>query len=253
MTVYNVSVDEVGALADAASSLDVAAYVQRFALDQKIELFKVDVGIYGGDVYYYANEAEVLSFAGQVYQPLPVTSDGWQRTGRGTLPRPTLTVSNVTGLFSFLNLLYGDLVGVEVMRTRVYAWALDGGLAADPTAILYPIDKFVIARKVHQDDETVQYELAARMDLEGREFPSRPMTQNYCMHIYRVWDPDASDFDYTNATCPYAGSVHRDTFGNVVEPALDVCAKTLPECAARFGTSVDLGYSGFPGVDRVRV
>lgn len=257
----------------------IAAHVQRSALSAKIELFEFDLTLYGGSKYYYTNEirkrvggvmqwnavdlqwngedlywtrSHILAFAGQEYQPLPIKSEGWQRTGRGTLPRPTLTVSNVTGVFSYLNLAYDDLIGVGVTRTRTFAWALDGENDEDPTAILQPIDEYVIARKTREDNEVCQYELAAKMDLEGRSFPSRPMLQNACMHTYRVWDAGEGDFDYTNATCPYAGAVYRNKLGTVVSAAQDQCAKTLPECVARFGVSTDLGFTGFPGIDRVR-
>lgn len=258
----------------------VSQHVQRSSLDAKIELFEFDLSIYGGTTYYYTNElrkrvtaqvlqwngvdlewngdtlvwsrSHVMSFGGQEYQPLPIKSEGWQRTGRGPLPRPTLTVSNITGLFSYLNLIYDDLVGIGVRRTRTFAWALDGEPDEDPNAILLPIDEFVVARKTHEDNEVCQYELAAKMDLEGRSFPSRPMLQNACLHIYRVWDADAGDFDYTNATCPYTGSVYRNKVGGVVVASQDSCAKTLTECLARFGVSTDLGFTGFPGIDRVR-
>ena len=233
----------------------VAAHVQRAALDAKIELFTVDLTIYGGSVYHYVNDVHgdgtSVAFDSITYAPLPISSDGWQRSGRGTMPRPTITLSNVTGLFSYLNLLYDDLIGVPVTRTRTFLWALDGQPGADPAAILYPIDSFVIARKTHQDNESVQYELAAKMDLEGRVFPSRPMLQNACLHTYRQWNGSA--FDYSQATCPYTGTVYRNRTGQVVPASQDKCAKTLPECLARFGVSTDLGFTGFPGIDRVRV
>lgn len=256
----------------------VAVHVQRSALSAKIELFEIDLTLYDGGIYYYTNEIRkfaggtggplqwnavnmewngailhwmrpyVLSFAGQEYQSLPIKSEGWQRTGRGTLPRPTLTVSNVTGVFSYLNLAYDDLIGVGVKRTRTFEWALDGSDDEDPSAILYPIDEYIIARKTREDNEICQYELAAKMDLEGRTFPSRQMLQNVCQHTYRRWN--GSSFD--QGTCPYIGSVYRNKVGAVVGASQDQCAKTLPECLARFGVSVDLGFTGFPGIDRVQ-
>lgn len=257
----------------------IAQHVQRSALDAKVELFEFDFSLYGGSIYYYTNElpqvgggvlqwngsalqwngedliwtlSNVILFGGQEYQSLPLKSEGWQRSGRGTLPRPTLTVSNVTGLFSALNLLYDDCLGVGVRRIRTFAWALDGEPDEDPDAILLPVDEFVVARKTHEDNETCVYELAAKMDLEGRVFPARPMLQNFCLHLYRRWGAVAGDFDYSNATCPYTGAVYRDALGVIVGPSQDKCAKTLPECLARFGVSTDLGFTGFPGIDRVR-
>lgn len=257
----------------------LAQHVQRLAIDAKIELFQFDLSIYGGSTYYFTNElrervaealqwngealewngealiwtrSHVLRFGGQDYQPLPIKSEGWQLTGRGSLPRPTLTVSNITGYFSFLNLLYDDLVGVAVRRMRTFAWALDGEPDADPEAIMQPVDYYEIARKTHEDNEYCIYELASAIDLEDRSFPSRVMLQNLCPHIYRRWDAEAGDFDYSSATCPYQGAVYRDKLGAAVDASQDKCGKTLPECLARFGVSADLGFAAFPGIDRVR-
>lgn len=258
----------------------VAQHVQRSALSAIIELFEVDLSIYGGSVYYFTNDVRpvtpssalqwngialqwsavdlywgrtyVIYFADKAYQPLPMKSEGWQLTGRGPLPRPTITVSNITGLFSYLNLTYDDLVGVSVRRTRTFAWALDGEPTEDANAIIGQVDHYIVARKVSEDNETCSYELAASVDLEGRNFPSRPMLQNSCLHSYRRWNAAANEFDYNKVTCPYNGTVYRDRFGQSVPAAQDRCAKTLPECLARFGLLVDLGFSGFPGIDRVQ-
>lgn len=232
----------------------IEEHTQKAVLDVKIELFTIDTTIIGGSVYHFTPEpmedGSSVVFDGVTYLPLPLKSTGWSRSGRGQLPRPQITVSNITGFFSELNLLYDDLVGVTVTRQRTFKWALDGQPSADPAAILQPTDVFSIARKVSEDNETCVYELAAIMDVEGRVFPARLMIQNFCDHVYRRWDGVA--FDYTKATCPFVGTVYRTALGVPTTAANDVCAKTLPECVARFGTTVDLGYAGFPGIDRVR-
>lgn len=234
----------------------IESHVQRAVLDAKVELFTFDLTLYGDTLRRFVNDVhesgQSVAFDGITYDPLPIRSEGWQRSGRGTLPRPTLTVSNRTGLFSYLNLLFENLVGVRVTRVRTYKWALDGEPGADPEAIQHPIDYFEVRRKAHQDNETCQYELAAQIDLEGRDFPSRIMSQNYCPKIYRRWDASTEAFDYSKATCRYTGGVFRDTLGRVVTAAQDRCAKTLPECVARFGSASDLDFAGFPGIDRVR-
>ena len=230
----------------------VAEHVQGLALDARVELFEFDLAIYGGTVYRYVNDVKAggVYFDGQLYSPLPLKSEGWAITSRGTLPRPTITVSNVTGLFSYFNYLYNDLIGISVTRKRTFAWALDGEPTADPTAILYPIDRYAVAQKTHQDDEICVYELRALMDLQGAVFPGRMMVQNFCNHTYRRWN--GSSFDYSKASCPYNGAVYRTRTGDPTTAANDKCGKTLPECLARFGIYQDLPYRGFPGIDRVR-
>lgn len=231
----------------------VAQHVQRFALSAQVELFEFDLSIYGETVYRYVNDSKVggVTFDGQTYAPLPLKSEGWAITSKGTLPRPSITVSNVTGLFSYLNGLYNDLVGVGVTRTRTYSWALDGEPDADPNAILHPIDYYRVAQKTHQDNEICVYELRADMDLAGAIFPARRMVQNFCGHTYRRWN--GSSFDYSKASCPYAGTVYRDRIGSPTDASQDKCGKTLTECLARFGVSADLPFRGFPGLDRVRL
>ncbi|NVO13910.1 MAG: phage minor tail protein L [Rhodoplanes sp.] len=256
----------------------VAAHVQRASQGAKLELFTIDATAIGGEVYHFVNEAlpasdanpmtwngaqlqwsgaaltwkqnQSIVFAGIEYSPMPINSTGWQRSGKGTLPRPTITVSNITGVFSYLNLLFSDLIGVSVTRTRTYAWALDTEPTADPSAIIYPLDKFLIARKTAQNNEAVCYELAAKMDLEGRQFPGRPMLQNACMNVYRRWNGLA--FDYSKATCPYAGTTYRNKLGTPTIAANDSCGKRLAECVARYGVAADLPFAAFPGIDRVQ-
>lgn len=231
----------------------IAQHVQGFALDPDIELFEFDLDLYGAGIRRYVNDVTSggVSFGGVAYEPLPIVSDGWSVSAKGTLPRPTLSVSNVTGLFSFLNDIYSDLVGVGVQRVRTYKWALDGQPDADPFAIVYPIDLYSIAQKTHQDDEFCSYELRSAMDLAGVMFPGRMMVQNFCGHVYRRWNGSA--FDYTKASCPYSGTVHRTRNGTATDAAHDKCGKTLPECVERFGINQDLPFRGFPGIDRVRL
>lgn len=232
----------------------ISSHVQKQTLSGKVELFDVDTSMLGGAVYHFTNDVmpdgSSILFGGVTYVAMPIKSSGWSRSSRGQLPRPQITISNVTGFFSSLNLLYDDLVGVTVTRKRTFKWALDGQPDADPSAVLEPVDIFSIARKTQEDNETCTYELAAVMDVEGRSFPARSMIQNFCDHTYRRWNGSA--FDYSKATCPFVGTVYRTALGVPTTQANDVCAKTLPECLARFGVSVDLGYSGFPGIDRVR-
>ena len=43
-----------------------------------------------------------IIWQGNTYTKFPVIADGFEYTGRGTLPRPTLTVSNVLGTITAL-------------------------------------------------------------------------------------------------------------------------------------------------------
>lgn len=230
----------------------LAQHVQRSALGAPVELFQIDTAIYGGPIYYLVNDTRPggVTFDGNDYSPLSISSDGWKVSSRGSLPRPRVSIGNATGIFSGLNLLYSDFVGCPVTRIVTFEAFLDGQPDADPEQ-KFPPDVYVIARKTHQDNVMVSYELAAAMDLSGRSLPGRQMLQGACPHRYRVWDGSA--FDYTDASCPYAGATYfrrnGQSTGNASE---DQCGKRVADCIARFGVSQDLPFWGFPGIDRVR-
>ncbi len=94
-----------------------------------VELFTLDATALGGSVYRFTNHPSEsggpLSFGGQLYQPLPITSSGWDFTSTGTPPKPTLTVSNVNRTLLADVIGLGDLVGAKVTRIRTYAKYLD--------------------------------------------------------------------------------------------------------------------------------
>lgn len=230
----------------------IAKEVQKSALGPRVELFQFDTAIYDGPIYYFVNESVPggVTFDGDVYNPFPISSNGWMRSKEGALPRPKVTVSNIDNFFSALCLAYEDLLGVGVRRIVTFQRFLDGQPDADPSQT-FPHDVYVIARKTAHDNTIVSWELTAKMDLEGRTLPGRLMLQGACQHRYRRWD--GVDFDYSNATCPYVGSVYFRKNGTATGAASeDVCGKRVSDCLKRFGTSNDLPIWAFPGIDRVR-
>ena len=93
-----------------------------------IELFEVhlDSALHGStDVYrFHAGANAAVSgnvvFNGNTYTRIPVKADGFDFTNTGTLPRPTLSISNLDGVMTTLLLLVNtttagnDLGGAEV-------------------------------------------------------------------------------------------------------------------------------------------
>ena len=104
-----------------------------------IELFqlRLDSALHGSnDIYYFhagTNEfAESnIVFDSQTYSRVPIKADGFEYSNTGTLPRPTLTVSNLSSTITALLLLVNattagnDLGGAEVRRIRTLAKYLD--------------------------------------------------------------------------------------------------------------------------------
>ena len=66
-----------------------------------------------------------IVWQGNRYSAFPITADGFSWTGKGTIPRPTLTVANITTLLSNVINSYDDLLGSKVTRKRTFAKYLD--------------------------------------------------------------------------------------------------------------------------------
>ncbi len=229
----------------------ISSLSQQFELDDYVELYEIDATDIGGDIYRFTSSAfedDVVYFGGNAYSPIPVESEGWEWSGRGPLPNPVLRVSNVTLAFTAAVVAFGDLLGAKVTRTRTYRRYLDGQYYADDTAY-YPLDVYSIDRKRLQSKTVVEWELAAATDQQGVFLPQRPVLRNACTHRYRT--NNGTDFVYTDATCPYAGTSYFDVNGNPTDAVHDRCGKKLSDCKLRFGNS-PLPTRAFPGVARTQ-
>src|SRR6266567_1133142 len=97
----------------------LALKVQSAAPGQFVELFKIDltpVNKFAGIVYVYPGSQEIASLGavfwlGNEYFPLPMELTGVEFTGKGAIPRPVLTISNVHGTVSGLITTWGGVAG----------------------------------------------------------------------------------------------------------------------------------------------
>lgn len=228
---------------------------QQPSTDPLVELYELDTtplnAVYGnsspGTVYLWTPGSiggQVVSFGGAHYQPMPIEGVGWEWNGQGKLPQPKLQISNVGNLAAALVIAYGDLVGCQVTRLRVFASCLDGQPNADSSAYFEP-DIFTINRKSGHTKTYVEFELRASFDAQGLLLPRRQIIKDTCGQSYRQWN--GSSFVY--GTCPYTGgnffAIDDSATG---DPAKDVCSKRLTGCIARFGPTAALPFGGFPGV-----
>lgn len=228
----------------------VARISQQFEADAVVHLYELDASSLGGGTYRFTSSAferEPVSFGGNEYAPIPIETDGWEMSSQGTLPRPTIKVANVNGAFSAAVVEFGDLVGCLFRRIRTYRRFLDGMPDADSDAH-FPIDVYRIEQKTAQNRVYIEWTLAAAFDQQGRKLPGRQVLQSACTHVYRRWTGSA--FDYSKATCPYAGTAYFDVTGAATTAANDKCSKRLQSgCIARFSKSA-LPTRAFPGVGR---
>lgn len=232
----------------------IVAAQQRLEVGQYVELFTLDTTSLGGDVLYWtparAYPGETIVWRGEIYTPVDIEADGFEKTTSGTLAQPQLSIGNADNVVGALLTAYNDVLGLTVTRTRTLYEYLDGQPDADPDAE-WPVDIYRIERKVSQNKRQVVFQLAAATDNEGAQVPAGFVLRDLCPLIYRRWTGSA--FDYTNATCPYTDVSDFDALGNVATDATDACGKRVSDCKLRFGASSQLPFGGFPGVARVKL
>jgi lambda family phage minor tail protein L len=214
-----------------------------------IELFELqlDTTLHGASTTYYwhngVNAAVTgnIVFASNTYVRLPVEATGFDYTSSGSLPRPTLRISNLFSDMTTLLLLVNattpgnDLGGATVRRIRTLKKFLDGEAAADPNA-RFPTEIWYVDRKSNENRDLVEFELASKFDLAGVMLPQRQIIANVCQWKYR------------GAECGYTGSNYWNANDQVVGTlAADVCGKRVESCKLRFGATAELPFGSFPG------
>lgn len=234
--------------------MTIREHIQRLSLGAEIILFEIDLTMFDQGIIYItpsSDNGSVVSFGGESYAPHPVEAEGYEATVDGPMPRPSITIGNIDGALTPLVEQHDDLQGAIVRRIVTYERYLDSGDDPDGNA-MKPVDVHQISRKTGDDGDTMSFELTALMDQEGVSLPARKMARDYCSHDYRIWDAATETFDYSGATCPYAGDDSFDENDDPVADALDRCSKRLSGCTARFGIDAALPTRAFPGLSRVR-
>ena len=229
-----------------ASAYEELAKINPSAIIELFEL-RLDSTLHGSsDVYrFHAGANAAVSgnivFNSQTYTRIPITAEGFEYSNTGTLPRPTLSISNLDGTMTTLLLLVNattagnDLGGAEVRRIRTLKKYLDGESAADPNA-RWPEERWFVDRKASESRDSVTFELASKFDLARQKIPKRQVIANVCQWKYR------------SSECSYTGSNYFDVNGNSVSTlAEDVCGKRVASCKLRFGDTAELPFGSFPG------
>lgn len=229
----------------------LTAQIQTLEPSGIVELFEVDASSFDGGVYHFHAGTNGLMqnvfWKGVEYQPFPIEVTGFEYTGNGQLPRPKVTIANLSGVITFLILNYDDLIGAKFTRRRTLVKYLDAvnfpasiNPDADPDAE-FPDDIYFVDRKLTENKEAVEFELAAAFDLAGVKLPRRQIIQNVC-----VWK-------YRGTECGYAGTNYYDSNDLPVASAgLDVCGKRLSSCEKRFGENQPLSFGSFPAVGLIK-
>lgn len=228
--------------------------VSTLAPNTIIELFEVqlDNDLHGStDTYRWhngcnANVSGNITFASQAYTRQPIEANGFQFSTSGTLPRPTLTISNLGGVMTTLLLLVNqtttgnDLCGAQLRRIRTLKKFLDGESDADPNA-RFPTEIWYIDRKASENRNVVAFELASEFDLPNTAIPKRQLVGNICQWKYR------------SSECSYTGSNYFKADDTVASSlAQDKCGKRVSSCKLRFGANAELPFGSFPTAGRTQ-
>ena len=137
------------------------------------------------------NSNASIIWQGNTYDKFPIQVEGFEYSGRGSLPRPTITVSNILGtitaLMATVNVTtpFNDLQGAKFVRIRTLSQFLDAANfpsnqnpfgTPDSTAEL-PQEIYFINRKIVENRDIVQFELVSALDLQGVRAPKRQVTR----------------------------------------------------------------------------
>ena len=164
-----------------------------------VELFTLtlDSTLHGAStVYRFHNGANLNSngkvvWNGNQYERFPIQCEGFEFSGRGTLPRPTISISNILGTITAImqnvneTTVGNDLNGTKLVRIRTLVRFLDavnfpGNTnphgTPDPTAE-FPQEIYFLDRKVTENRNVVTWEAQSALDLVNVKLPGRIATK----------------------------------------------------------------------------
>ena len=211
---------------DQQSSADITSQLQGIAPTEVIELFQLELNAdqHGVNQTYYfdggrQNDGAGVTFGGQLYTSIPMEADGFAYNGQGSLPRPTLRISNLfSTITALIATLPNGLEGAKVTRIRTLARYIDdvnfrsetlllvteGGDrlttesgdffeafsssgnphgTPDSTAI-FPKEIYYVDRKSAENRNLIEFELASAFDLAGVRAPKRQCISR-CQWVYK--------------------------------------------------------------------
>ena len=174
--------------------------LQAIAPGAVIELFTLSLNstLHGDSTIYRFHNGANLSANGEVvwdgnsYLRFPIECTGFEFGSTGTLPRPTITISNIFGTITTImqdvntTTVGNDLNGATLTRIRTLAKFLDavnftGGTnpfgTPDPTAE-FPQEIYILDRKVTENRSIVTWEAQSALDLVNVKLPKRIATRD---------------------------------------------------------------------------
>lgn len=186
-----------------------------------------------------------LIWQGNIYNPIPIQSDGLEMRGDGRASTPSLAIANnlngLQGAISALCLRHDDFAGAKLTVINTMAKYLDAANFTDgnpQAANEYRKQLWYVEQKTSENASAVTFELSNPVDFEGARIPSRDIT-SFCH-----W---AVHGRYRGQECGYTGTAMFTEDGTPTDdPSKDKCGARLSDCRLRFGDNNPLPFGGFP-------
>lgn len=262
VTDNTVTWETVSAVYDEFYKLEPDAVIELFHLQ-----FTAATNGLDDNLYFHAGTNGIptsIVFGGITYTAAPIEADGFEKTGKGTLPRPILRVANVNNAITSLmhratnpiDPLMAKATRIKTMKKfidavnffdQVYTYQ-DGNTAVtqgNDTLILaahgtgdetarFPDEVWYIDRISSENQQVVEFELASKLELTNVLLPGRTVVE-HCPYRYR--GPD----------CGYEGGpVATEADVATSNATEDRCGKKVTSCRLRFANTT-LPFGGFPG------
>ena len=126
------------------------------------------------------------------YTRIPVKAEGYKYTGKGKLPRPLISFSNLLGTITAILQLtnqttaFSDLAGAKVTRRRTLSRFLDATnfpssvnpYGTPDASSELPREVYFIERKTIENRDIVQFEMVGSFDLFGIGAPKKLVTRD---------------------------------------------------------------------------
>ncbi|MFK3999876.1 phage minor tail protein L [Psychrobacter namhaensis] len=183
-----------------------------------------------------------LIWQGNVYEPMPIQSDGLEMRGDGRASTPSLALANnidgIQGAISAMCLQFDDFAGAKLTVINTLAKYLDAEnfVEGNPQAANeYRKQLWYVEQKTSENASVVTFELSNPVDFEGARIPSREIT-SFCH-----W---AVHGRYRMSECAYLGTAKFTEDGTPTDRAdLDRCGGRLSDCRIRNNEG---RFGGFP-------
>lgn len=184
-----------------------------------------------------------IIWQGQVYNPVPIESEGLEMRGDGKASSPRLRIASdlngVRGLTRLLCLQYDDFAGADLTVIRTSVKHLDAAnfVNGNPSASSDQVkpQKLIVEKKIGDNETSVTFELSTPVNFEGNRIPTREIT-SFCH-----WGVHGR---YRGSECKYMGTARFTEDGKPTDdPELDKCGARLVDCDIRDNVK---NFGGFP-------